>query len=106
MGSQPRPKNLFDDLRENYVLILGVGFSDWLLWFLRLRLEKRLSESRDWFDTSPTTASPRIPTWVFLRHFSKQTKRYEGGAVKFVDELWSRWTKSRATPPRALRRCR
>ena len=36
---------------------------------------------------------------VFLRHFSKQTKRYEGGAVKFVEELWTRWTKNRPTLP-------
>ena len=99
MGSQPRPKNLFDDLRENYVLILGVGFSDWLLWFLRLRLEKRLSESRDWFEYLAYNRIAENPDLVFLRHFSKQTKRYEGGAVKFVDELWSRWTKSRRLLP-------
>ena len=95
MESQPRPKNLFDDLRENYILILGAGFSDWLLWFLRLRLEKRLSESRDWFEYLADDRIAENPDLVFLRHFSKQTKRYEGGAVKFVDELWRRWTKSR-----------
>ena len=95
MESQPRPKNLFDDLRENYILILGAGFSDWLLWFLRLRVEKRLSESRDWFEYLADDRIAENPDLVFLRHFSKQTKRYEGGAVKFVDELWRRWTKSR-----------
>ena len=95
MGSQPRPRNLFDDLRENYILILGAGFSDWLLWFLRMRVEKRLSESRDWFEYLADNRIAENPDIVFLRHFSKQTKRYEGGAVKFVDELWKRWTKSR-----------
>jgi hypothetical protein len=95
MESQPRPKNLFDDLRENYILILGAGFSDWLLWFLRLRVEKRLSESRDWFEYLADNRIAENPDLVFLRHFSKQTKRYEGGAAKFVDELWRRWTKSR-----------
>ena len=95
MESQPRPKNLFDDLRENYILILGAGFSDWLLWFLRLRIEKRLSESRDWFEYLADSRIAEHPDLVFLRHFSKQTKRYEGGAAKFVDELWRRWTKSR-----------
>jgi TIR domain/SIR2-like domain len=95
MESQPRPKNLFDDLRENYILILGAGFSDWLLWFLRLRVEKRLSESRDWFEYLADNRIAENPDLVFLRHFSKQTKRYEGGAAKFVDELWGRWNKSR-----------
>jgi hypothetical protein len=95
MESQPRPKNLFDDLRENYILILGAGFSDWLLWFMRLRVEKRLSESRDWFEYLADNRIVENPDLVFLRHFSKQTKRYEGGAAKFVDELWRRWTKSR-----------
>jgi hypothetical protein len=95
MESQPRPKNLFDDLRENYILILGAGFSDWLLWFLRLRVEKRLSESRDWFEYLADNRIAENPDLVFLRHFSKQTKRYEGGAAKFVDELWARWNKSR-----------
>ena len=99
MESQPRPKNLFDDLRENYILILGAGFSDWLLWFLRLRVEKRLSESRDWFEYLADNRVAENPDLVFLRHFSKQTKRYEGGAVKFVDELWRRWTKSRQALP-------
>ena len=99
MESQPRPKNLFDDLRENYILILGAGFSDWLLWFLRLRVEKRLSESRDWFEYLADNRIAEDPDLVFLRHFSKQTKRYEGGAVKFVDELWRRWTKSRQVLP-------
>ena len=35
MESQPRPKNLFDELRQNYLLILGAQLSDWLPWFLR-----------------------------------------------------------------------
>jgi TIR domain/SIR2-like domain len=95
MESQPRPKNLFDDLRENYILILGAGFSDWLLWFLRLRIEKRLSESRDWYEYLADDRISENSNQVFLRHFSKQTKRYDGGAVKFVDELWRRWTKHR-----------
>jgi hypothetical protein len=85
----------FDDLRENYILILGAGFSDWLLWFLRLRIEKRLSESRDWYEYLADDRISENSNQVFLRHFSKQTKRYDGGAVKFVDELWRRWTKHR-----------
>jgi hypothetical protein len=92
MESQPRPKNLLDDLRENYILILGAGFSDWLLWFLRMRVEKRLSESRDSFEYLADNRIAENPELVFLRHFSKQTKRYQGGAVEFVDELWRRWT--------------
>jgi hypothetical protein len=99
MESQPRPKNLFDDLRQNYLLILGATFSDWLLWFLRLRIEKRLSETRDWFEYLADSRIADHPDLVFLRHFSKQTRRYEGGAVKFVEELWTRWTKNRSAFP-------
>jgi hypothetical protein len=99
MESQPRPKNLFDELRQNYILILGAQFSDWLPWFLRLRVEKRLSESRDWFEYLADNRKGENADLVFLRHFSKQTKRYEGGAVRFVEELWTRWTKNRPLLP-------
>jgi hypothetical protein len=99
MESQSRPKNLFDELRQNYLLILGAQFSDWLPWFLRLRVEKRLSETRDWFEYLADSQMDESADIVFLRHFSKQTKRYEGGAVKFVEELWTRWTKNRPTLP-------
>jgi hypothetical protein len=99
MESQPRPKNLFDELRQNYLLILGAQFSDWLPWFLRLRVEKRLSESRDCFEYLADSRMAENADIVFLRHFSKQTRRYEGGAVKFVEELWTRWAKSRPSLP-------
>ena len=99
MESQPRPKYLFDELRQNYVLILGAQFSDWLPWFLRLRVEKRLSETRDWFEYLADSRKAEHVDLVFLRHFSKQTRRYEGGAAKFVEELWTRWIKNRPSLP-------
>jgi hypothetical protein len=75
MESQPRPKNLFDDLRENYVLILGAGFSDWLLWFLRMRVEKQLSESRDSFEYLADSRIAENPDLVFLRQDRSRPNR-------------------------------
>jgi hypothetical protein len=95
MGSQPQPNNLFDELKKSYILILGATFADWLPWFLRLRVDKRLSEGRDAYECLADNRQADQPEFVFLRHFSKQTKRYEGGAVRFVDELSNRWIKSR-----------
>ena len=94
MESQPRPKNLFDELRQNYLLILGAQFSDWLPWFLSGYASRKGSpKPATGTNTSPTAEWPKIPDLVFLRHFSEQTKRHEGGAMKFVEELWTRWTK-------------
>ena len=73
--SQPRPKNLFDDLRENYILILGAGFSDWLLWFLRMRVEKQLSESRDSFEYLADSRIAENPDLVFLRQDRSRPNR-------------------------------
>jgi hypothetical protein len=94
MESRPLPKNLFDELRHNYLLILGVQFSDWLPRFLRLRVDRRLSESCEWFVYLVGRVDENADS-VFLRQFSKQNRRCAGGAMKFVEELWTRWTKSR-----------
>jgi hypothetical protein len=95
MESQPRPNNLFDALKKSHLLILGASYSNWLPRFLRLRTDKRLSEGRDAYEYLADSSASDNPDLVFLRHFSKQTRRYEGGAVRFVDELWNRWTRSR-----------
>jgi hypothetical protein len=75
--------------------MLGVQFSDWLPRFLRLRVERRLSQSCEWFVYLVGSRIAENADSVFLRQFSRQTRRYAGDTVKFVEELWTRWTKSR-----------
>jgi TIR domain len=75
--------------------MLGPQFSNWLPRFLRLCVEKRLSQSYDRLVYLVGSHIAENADRIFLRQFSKQTRRYGGGAVKFVEELWTRWTKNR-----------
>lgn len=91
-----RPERLFDELKKNHLLILGEDYSDWLVRiFLRTAKGGRLSQSgtQGIFEILADSKSHRDPGLVsFLVHFSSQTRVFRaGGAVEFVDELWSRW---------------
>jgi hypothetical protein len=89
-----RPERLFDELRDNHLLILGASYSDWLArFFLRTAKQSCLSDSRDFFEVVAdrrTSADRNLV--VFLKHFSTQTRVYHGGdAAAFVDQLWQQW---------------
>ena len=89
-----RPERLFDELKKNHLLILGEGFSDWLArFFLRTAKGGRLSAARDFVEILADSRIHRDSNLVsFLLHFSSHTRVFRaGGAVEFVDELWTRW---------------
>jgi hypothetical protein len=89
-----RPPLLFDALRDNHLLLLGVNFADWLArFFLRVAKPGRLSDPRDVLEVVADSRMTQDPALVvFLQHFSSRTKVFfNGGAVEFVDELCQRW---------------
>ena len=91
-----RPERLFDELKKNHLLMLGVDYSDWLVRiFLRTAKGGRLSASatQGIFEILADSKTRQDAGLVsFLVHFSSQTRVFRtGGAVEFVDELWSRW---------------
>ncbi len=96
-----RPKRLFDELRDNHLLILGQNFSDWLARFFLY--------SAKWSRSSETPASLAILAdkrtshdanlVLFLQQFSSRIQVFQGGgAVEFVEELWQRWRKRYPAP--------
>jgi hypothetical protein len=91
-----RPERLFDELKKNHLLMLGVDYSDWLVRiFLRTAKGGRLSASatQGIFEILADSKTRQDPGLVsFLVHFSSHTRVFRtGGAVEFVDELWNRW---------------
>jgi hypothetical protein len=96
-----RPERLFDELKENHLLILGEGFPDWLArFFLRATRQNRLLDRRDVLEVLADSRTQRDRSLVlFLRHFSSPTRVFQGGgAVEFVDELWRRWKERNVSP--------
>jgi hypothetical protein len=94
MTGEGRPKKLIAKLQQSHLLILGVGFPDWLGRFLL-----RLSRSRPLWDSRMITeviADGRVMQKEFaqfLQRFSpQQTHLYtKGTPVDFVRELNRRW---------------
>ena len=90
-----RPERLFDELKKNHLLILGEDYSDWLVRiFLRTAKGGRLSgRPSDFVEILADSRTHRDPGLVsFLFNFSSHTRVFRpGGAVEFVDELWTRW---------------
>jgi hypothetical protein len=89
-----RPHLLFDELKNNHLLILGSTFPDWLVrFFIRIAKGGRLSTPRDGREILADKKLREDPNLVlFLQHFSYRTQFFEeGGALEFVDEFWSRY---------------
>ncbi len=88
-----RPELLFDELKNNHLLILGCNFSDWLSrFFLRLAKGKQLSDRRDEGEILVDAKSARDSNLsMFFNHFSYSTKIIPGTPADFVAELARRW---------------
>lgn len=89
-----RPELLFDELKNNHLLLIGCAFPDWLArFFIRLTKGGRLSGQRDWQEIVADQTARKDPNLVlFLQNFSYHTRVFaEGNAVEFVDELSRRY---------------
>ncbi|HUD46774.1 MAG TPA: toll/interleukin-1 receptor domain-containing protein [Candidatus Baltobacteraceae bacterium] len=94
-SGEGRPQRLFEKLRHSNLLLLGVGFPDWLArFFLRVAKDSRLLENRERFEILADNRLNSSDSLVYFCHrFSWETSIYEGGAVEFINELHERWQK-------------
>jgi hypothetical protein len=94
MAGPRRPEKLIARLRESHLLILGMGFPDWLERFLlRLARAKPLWDSRPMMEVIADSSRTQPELALFLHHFSPQQSRlFTGGSpADFVRELHRRW---------------
>jgi hypothetical protein len=95
LSPQRRPAQLFKELSQRNLLILGGGYSDWLArFFLRaMKGDRRLSDQRTVREFIADLRAVRQPSLVlFLQHFSRPTRLYaDGDTAGFVAELFRRW---------------
>jgi TIR domain/SIR2-like domain len=92
-AGEGRPKNLFDALRDNNLLLIGRDFPDWLVrLFLRTAKGKPLSTERDVLEILADDRSLSDRDLVYyLKSFSRWTRIYSGDAPQFVAELYRAW---------------
>lgn len=88
-----RPHLLFDELKDNHLLILGCRFPDWLArFFIRMMKNQPLSLRRDQMEVLvESNAGQDTSLAMFLEHFSYNTKVIPGTSAEFVAELARRW---------------
>jgi hypothetical protein len=90
-----RPEQLFDELRERHVMLIGVRFTNWLMrMFLRTLHSSRLSEDSGQMMVLSGDVVRRDAGLVgFLREVSQRVWIYEeGNGADFVRELHKRWS--------------
>ena len=100
---QRQPKNLFDELRGNHLLILGCSFGDWLArFFLRTARSLELSQKRRRWDVLVgDQVAHDAGLALFLESFSSDTRVVRLPAARFVAELAARWQAAHPAQPRS-----
>jgi hypothetical protein len=99
-----RPKELFDELRENNFLLLGINFGDWLARFFLSLAKNPENQSSDRprilreYLADQKAGHDRSLVW-FLQHFSRSTVVCTNEPAGFVEELHRRWSEA---SPRAV----
>ncbi len=102
MAGPRRPEKLIARLRESHLLLLGIGFPDWLTrFFLRLSRAKPLWDSRPMMEVIADSGAAVPELALFLHHFSPhQSRLFTGGSpVEFVRELHRRWFERHGRTP-------
>jgi hypothetical protein len=99
MKDEKQPARLFDELKDNHLLLIGCSYSAWLSYFfIRVaRGEKLLSFNRNWtefyIDQKQHIHHEQI---VFLERVSPATLVRSFSAVEFIDRLAERLTTTSA----------
>jgi hypothetical protein len=88
-----RPHLLFDELKNNHLLLLGCRLGDWLArFFIRIAKSQRLSRQRDQMEVLVgSELADESNLAIFLQHYSYDTRVIPGRADAFVTELARRW---------------
>ena len=89
-----RPAQLFHELSNRSLLLLGTRLSGWLTSFLmRMSKRQRLSSNEMADYVADDVVGNDASLVLFLERFSSATEIYrEGGAIEFVRELHQHWT--------------
>ncbi|MGI8955651.1 MAG: toll/interleukin-1 receptor domain-containing protein [Chthoniobacterales bacterium] len=102
--SSTRLANLFDELRNKRLLLIGNSHPDWLArFFLRLARKERLNfgdkrTPREFVADGAVVGDARLRD--FLENFSPQTKSFGvANPIEFVDQLAERWDAFPGKPP-------
>ncbi len=90
----PRLANLFDELRDKHLLLIGTAHPDWLArFFIRLASGNRHysgSDAREFVVDGAVVADARLRD--FLENFSPQTRSFGvADPIDFVDQLAEKW---------------
>lgn len=94
MSGNKRPDKLIYQLQQSHLLVIGVGFPDWLARFLlRVARAKPLWDSRQMTEVFADGRASQAEFTQFLHHFSPQQSQVfeEGTPVDFVRELHRLW---------------
>ena len=101
-SKETQPKLLFDELERHSLLLLGkISLPGWPVLFLRTARRRRLSNPRDDFEIfASTNGNMDSDSVTFLRRYSSSTEIFQlGGAVEFVDKLWTLWKERHPESP-------
>jgi len=85
------PKDLFNELDQRFLLIIGNKFDDWLArFFIRSAKRERMASRRGDFvaDDYVTNEGPLL---AFFRRFRKMKIFTTAGPIDFIDQLHKRW---------------
>jgi hypothetical protein len=93
LQSDRRPQLLFDELKNNHLLIIGCAFPDWLArFFIRMSKSRALSQQRGESEILvDRMAGADRDLVLFLRSYSYGTKIAPIEPLAFVAELERRW---------------
>ena len=92
-AGRKRPELLFDELKNNHLLLIGTRFPDWLTRFF-LRAGQGDAAVRWIWDCTETlidSAGEQQSLVVFLNSYSRPTRVFTGGPTDFVAELLKRY---------------
>ena len=97
-----RAQLLFDELKNNHLLIIGCNFSDWLArFFIRIAKSRQLSQQRGEMEVFVEQRIHDERNLVlFLQHFSYNTKVVSTSPADFVDELVDRLARRGSLTPK------
>lgn len=102
-----RPKLLFDELRENHLLVLGCNYPNWLeRFFIRMVRKDRLirHSDKEMLITGRTIRKDKDLFHFLNSRLSAGTEVIEHvDPLNFIDELYEQWTKRFPDRPSAVK---
>ena len=90
-SEEKRPQLLFDELRNNHMLVIGCSYADWLSRFFMRTVRNERLLIRGMSRVVADDHTPEDSNLVVFLQLCSTDVFLEGGAVQFVQELHRRW---------------